>query len=62
MIKEQKERKNEKDDNVVFFKQVPIHSKDRLARATRKKMTITWCLLNKYQCILGIDRRENQRS
>ena len=38
MVKKQKERKNKKNDNVVFFKQVPIIKKYKnLKRKATKK-------------------------
>ena len=38
MVKKQKERKNKKDDNVVFFKQLPIIKKYiNLKRKATKK-------------------------
>ena len=50
-----KKRKNEKADDVVFVKQVPMHPRDKLARARKKKVMLTSCLLNKYRCIFGTD-------
>ena len=32
-----KMRKNDMEDDVIFIKQVPVHPRDRLARATPKK-------------------------
>ena len=34
-----KMRKNDMEDDVIFIKQVPVHPRDRLARATQKKQT-----------------------
>ena len=33
-------RKNDMEDNVIFIKQVPVHPRDQLARATQKKNNI----------------------
>ena len=32
-----KMRKNDMEDDIIFIKQVPVHPRDRLARATQKK-------------------------